>query len=314
MISQEQITHQFFILGVVAAAVIPRQPSDNAGFWSVGGRLSHNFRKLLLALLGVNFCRLFLSDDNVPRGNEESGSYQLGSDLLGVVEVTGLTFLCFAVPYVLQEGLSQYFRIIPGQSLKLPLFVAATLSFLGVVLSRAVHPNFWALKKIANAVTGPPVIRTLRSYNTFTGAEAHGRGFVFAQTVVVIEYWHCILQILCAAAYALNRHTDGTTEETLFDRTLHAMRSIAFAADWTRVLMHAAFLNQLDELHHTWNFRDDVDAFPENHVPAYIPVEVVDESNMPLALPGSGRNTAASPRKSPPVSGGTTSTSASSLD
>jgi hypothetical protein len=287
MIAQEQLTHRFFVLGVLAAAIVPRQPSDQAGLFSIGGRLSHNFRKLLLALVAVNFCRLFLSDD-VPR--EKSGSYQLGSDLLGVVEVTGLTFLCFVVPYVLQEGLSQFFNIKPGQGLKIPLYLAAILSFLGVALSRTVHPNFWALKKLANAVTARPVIQTLRQYNTFSTHGAHGRGFVFAQTVVVIEYWHLILQLLCTVAYALNRHNSGTTEETLLDRILQAIRSIAFAADWTRVLMHATFLNQLDELHHTWNFSDDVnnDA-PGDNIPdstAITPVRI-QSSRSPAPRPRS---------------------------
>jgi len=95
MISEEQLNHRFFVLGVVAAAIIPRQPSDHVGWWIIGGRLSHNFRKLLLAIVAVNFCRLFLSGD-VPR--EESGTYQLGSDLLGIVEVTGLTFLSYLTP------------------------------------------------------------------------------------------------------------------------------------------------------------------------------------------------------------------------
>lgn len=299
MISNDQITHRFFVLGVAAAAVIPRQPSDHAGYWSVGGRLSHNFRKMLLAIVAVNFCRLFLSDDVPP---EKSGLYQLESDLLGVVEVTGLTFLCFGVPYVLQEGLSAFFLITPGQGLKVPLCLAAILSFLGVILSHSVHPNFWALKKLANAVTGPPVIRTLLKYNEFSTRRAHGRGFVFAQTVLVIEYWHFILQILCTVAYALNRHTNGTTEETIFDRALHATRSIAFAADWTRVLMHATFLNQLDEMHHTWNFNDDVDDDVDDFthdVPGDVPV------------PEKGPNKRAP--ASPPTSGATTSTM-SSLD
>ena len=35
----------------------------------------------------------------------------------------------------------------------------------------------------------------------------------------------------------------------MLDRTMAAARSIAFAADWTRVLFHATFLNQLEEMH-----------------------------------------------------------------
>jgi hypothetical protein len=253
MISEVQLNHRFFILGVVAAAVIPRhnvQSTDR--WWSIGGRLSHNFRKLLLVIVAVNLCRLVIYSD----GDQESSKYQLGSDLLGVVEVTGLTFLCFLTPYVLQQGLSEYFHIVPGKSLKFPLIMAALLSFLGVSLSRLVHPNFWALKKLANAVSGPPVISTLRSYNSFTTSESHGRGHVFAQTVTVIEYWHLALQLCCAAAYAFNREAIETDEETLLDRTMKAARSIAFAADWTRVLVHALFMNQLDEMYNTRIFTD----------------------------------------------------------
>eukprot|EP00571_Detonula_confervacea_P004341 CAMPEP_0172320858 /NCGR_PEP_ID=MMETSP1058-20130122/41628_1 /TAXON_ID=83371 /ORGANISM="Detonula confervacea, Strain CCMP 353" /LENGTH=267 /DNA_ID=CAMNT_0013036215 /DNA_START=405 /DNA_END=1205 /DNA_ORIENTATION=+ len=263
MISVEQLYNCFFVLGVVAVAVIPRQPSDDrVRWWSIGGRLSHNFRKLLLVIAAVNFCRLFLSGD-VPR--KELETYQLGSDFLGVVEVTGLTFLCFLTPYVLQQGLSHFFHIIPGKSLKFPLCLAALLSFLGIFLSRTVHPNFWALKKLANAVSGPPVISTLRSYNSFTTAQSHGRGFVFAQTVIVIEYWHLILQLCCAAAYALNRDTIGTDEETLSDRIMKATRSIAFVTAWTRVLVHAMFMNQLDEMYHTTDFTADVDDEENNN-------------------------------------------------
>jgi hypothetical protein len=200
--------------------------------------LSHNFRKLLLVIAMVNLCRLLSS----------GRSHQLVSDVLGILEVTLLTFLCFLTPYVLQVGLSQFFNIVPGRDLKAPLCASALLSFFGVALSRRVHPNFWALKKLANAASGPPVIRTLKSYNTFTTSQSHGRGLVLAQTLSVIEYWHLFLQLACAAAYAFNRH-ETAAEETMLDRTMAAARSIAFAADWTRVLFHATFLNQLEEMH-----------------------------------------------------------------
>jgi len=257
MIPEEQLNHNLFVLGVLAAAVIPRQPSDAAGWWGIGGRLSNSFRKLLLAIVAVSLCRMFLSEDIT---GEASGKYQLGSDLLGVVEVTGLTFLCFLTPYVLQQGLSQFMNIVPGKSLKCPLYIAALLSFLGVSLSRMVHPNFWALKKLASAVSVPPVITTLRSYNRFTTQHSHGRGFVLAQTIMVVEYWNLAIQLCCAAAYALDRHTSGTDEETSWDRAMKAPRSIAFAADWTRVLVHATFLNQLDETYHATNVNEP---FPE---------------------------------------------------
>ena len=149
MISEAQVNHRFFVLGVLAAAIIPRhvisnQQHDNKCWLSTrigGGMLSHNFRKLLLVIAMVNLCRLLSS----------GRSHQLVSDVLGILEVTLLTFLCFLTPYVLQVGLSQFFNIVPGSDLKAPLCASALLSFFGVALSRRVHPNFWALKKLANA-------------------------------------------------------------------------------------------------------------------------------------------------------------------
>jgi hypothetical protein len=112
-----------------------------------------------------------------------------------------------------------------------------------------------ALKKLANVASGPPVIRTLKSYNTFTTSQSHGRGLVLAQTLCVIEYWHLFLQLASAAAYAFNRH-ESAAEETMLDLTMAAARSIAFAADWTRVLFHATFLNQLEEMYGTRTYFD----------------------------------------------------------
>jgi hypothetical protein len=78
---------------------------------------------------------------------------------------------------------------------------------------------------------------------------------VFAQTVSVIEYWHVIVQLCCAVAHAFNRRG---ASETLWDRrTMQAARSIAFAADRMRVLVHATFLNQLDEMYHNSNFSNE---------------------------------------------------------
>lgn len=236
-----QIGNRFLIWGVTAAAVLPRHPHDR-GCIVGGGHLTSNFRKMLLVIVGLNFIRLFLSENQ-----HSSNVYAIGSDLLGVVEVSALTFLCFLLPYVLQQGLSEYFNIRPGEDLKLPLLGTAVLSFAGVVLSRTAHPNFWALKKLANILSGPVVIRTLRSYNTFTTRQSHGRGFVIAQTVMVNEYSHIIVQLLCAVAYAFNRNNPVDQDSSL-DTLMRAIRGVAMPSDWMRILVHAIFLNHLDEL------------------------------------------------------------------
>ena len=103
MISESEINHRFFVLGVLAAAIIPRhvitnQQHDNKCWLNTrigGGMLSHNFRKLLLVIAMVNLFRLFLSNDLPPEDSSSKRS-QLGSDVLGILEVTLLTFLCCA--------------------------------------------------------------------------------------------------------------------------------------------------------------------------------------------------------------------------
>lgn len=143
------IAQRFLILGVTAAAVKTRMQFDRP--CTIGGDLSHNFRKLLLAIVAVNFFRLLLS------GNQTfTDSSGLFSDLLGVVEVTGLTFLCFLTPYILETRLRNFINVPrPGKAFYVPLAGAAILSFLGVILSRSIHPNLWCLKKMANAMYVP---------------------------------------------------------------------------------------------------------------------------------------------------------------
>ncbi|KAI2511397.1 hypothetical protein MHU86_3008 [Fragilaria crotonensis] len=256
MIVADQIAKRFLIIGVVLAAVCPRMPHDKR--WSIGGGLSNGFRKLLLAIVAVNFSRLLLS------GNEEfSRAAGLFSDLLGVVEVTGLTFLCFLTPYVLETRLTHFTNVRPGSIFYYPLIGAAVLSLLGVVLSRTVHPNLWCLKKLANAISGPPVISVLLQFNRVSTARAHGNGFMIGQAALTIEYWHFWLQLFCFLGYACDRHVEERNG-TWWDSLMLAARSTAFMGDWTRVLMHALFLNGMDEMDSLHVFDDHDDETPED--------------------------------------------------
>lgn len=94
------------------------------------------------------------------------------------------------------------------------------------------------------------MISVLKIWNQVTTAQAHGNGFVIGQTVLTIEYWHLALQLACALGYALNRHVTNPQDMTGWDTILEATRSVAFLAGWTRVLVHALFLNMLDEMNH----------------------------------------------------------------
>jgi hypothetical protein len=241
IIPADQIAKRFLIWGVTLIAVVPRMPLDDK--WSLGGKLSRNFRKLLLLIVAINLSRLFLS------GNESyRPEFGFFSDFLGVIEVTGLSFLCYLTPYILETKLANYINLRPGASFYGPLVASAVLSLTGLAFSRIIHPRWYSLKKLAQAVSGPPVIKSVKRFNLVTTAQSHGNGFMMGQAMVVMEYWHVAAQLLCFLGYALDRPHDNSNQETGYDILLQAFRSIAFLGDWTRVLIHALFLNGIDEM------------------------------------------------------------------
>ena len=68
-----------------------------------------------------------------------------------------------------------------------------------------------------------------------------------SQALMTVEYWHMVVQSLCAIGYAFDSRLPEEQDIQL-DAVLRAFRGIAFASDWTRVLCHALLLNLLDEL------------------------------------------------------------------
>ena len=244
MIVGEEISKRLFIIGVLFISVVPRQHIDRRSC-SIGGNLSAKFKELLVLLVFLNLIRLLASDEI------RTSRSQMVSDTLGVVEVVGLSFLCFLSPYLLQTWLQDRINLggRPGANLMGPLYLATGCSVFGVVLSRTVHPNLWCLKKIGNAISGPPVLKTLRLFNTVTTRGGHhdGRGTIMSQSLMVVEYWHLVAQLLCAFGYAMDPHK-GTADFTQWDHFLAAFRSISFVSDWLRVCAHAMFINLLDEL------------------------------------------------------------------
>lgn len=176
-------------------------------------------------------------------------------DILGIVQIVSLSFLCFLTPYILQTWLATRINIggRPGANLILPLYLTALLSVSGVALSRLIHPNLWSLNRLANVVTGPPVLSTLKQFNTVTSIGGHhaGRGSILCQTLVVVEWWHMITQLLCAVGFALLDSTKAQADYTLWETMLKGFRNFAFTSGWMRVLAHAIFINLMDELYLT---------------------------------------------------------------
>jgi hypothetical protein len=245
MIVAAELSKRIFIWGVAAVAVLPRQHIDRTR-WSIGGKLSYSFRKFLLALVAINFVRLLLKDSSI------KNQFQLLRDLLGTLQQVGNTFLCFLTPYLLQTWLAQLINIggRPGASLMPTLYASTGLSALAAILARTVHPNAWFLRKIGNAISSLPVISTLKVFNSVTthGGVHGGRGTILSQSLMVVEYWNVVGQILCAIGFAFDRHTKPDLYSQ-WDVLLDSFRDIAFVLDWTRILAHSLFINQLDELH-----------------------------------------------------------------
>jgi len=174
------------------------------------------------------------------------------AQILGIVQILSLTFLCLITPYILQTWMATriYIGGRPGQNLIMPLYASGILSIAGMFLAKTGNPNFWALNRLGTVVTGPPVLKTLKMYNSLTtvGGQHAGRGNILCQTLYVTEVWCMIAQILCAVGYAFQDPTKPKNEYTALDCVLAGFRDIAFVSGWTRVLIHSIFVNLLDEL------------------------------------------------------------------
>ena len=185
------------------------------------------------------------------------GNVRWFADILGIIQVVSLSFLCFLTPFVLQTWMVRRINIPggkPGSNLIGPLYGSGLLSILGVILCRTVHPNLWFIKRLGNIVSTPSILQTMKMYNSLTSVGGHheGRGTITGQTMVIVEYWHLITQLLCVIGFALDkRHTNNDGDNSQWDNCLKAFRDIAFVSDWTRVCVHGMFINLLDEMYLT---------------------------------------------------------------
>jgi len=255
MIVAYEFTKRFLIWGVVAVALYPKQHIDGNSSWrffSIGGSsLSYNYKRLLLAIASINLVRLVLKDSRIKL------HVRVFADALGLVQQLGHTFLCFLTPYLLQTWLAPIVNLPggrrPGSNLLSPLYLSTFLSALSVVLVRASHPNFWFLRKLGNVASSPPVLSTLTLFNSVTtprvGLHHDGRGTIISQTLAAVEYWFVATQLLCAVGFAFDRRVQDPAQWTQLDQLLESFRQIAFVSDWTRILAHSVFINQLDEMY-----------------------------------------------------------------
>ena len=250
------LSGQLFMLGVAILAIAPRLPFDDTSRVSLGGQLSYPFRRALLSLIAIGVFRTLSCHLHHP----ESKVLALTDVVLGTIQVLGQTFLCLTTAYILQFQMQNFVNIEggrPGRSL-MPTFIFVLLSTVtGSFLSLSVHPNWWCLESLAEAASCFPVLRTINTYASVTTGQNHGRGSVLLQTLKLTEYWYLSLALLNFFAEAIDTlHGDVSKLE---EDQWFALRVLLEATrsnqdngidDYVRLLVHAIFLNSLDELQH----------------------------------------------------------------
>ena len=87
---------------------------------------------------------------------------------------------------------------------------------------------------------------------TTRGGNHEGRGTILSQSLMVVEYWYVVIQLLGVIGFAINRGgRQQQQQNSQFDELWRAFREASFIIDWTRILAHAIFMNQLDEMYLT---------------------------------------------------------------
>jgi hypothetical protein len=230
-------------IALTVLAVSPRLPDDRP--FTLGGKLTNRFRLLVVILLILHLARSTVGEfANQLRG------FQI---LLGVLETVGSSFGVLYTPYILQVWLSSRINVgRPGDNLKSWWYAITAISVLGGILADTLSYHFWALKKVANAISVYPVWKTLQTYNSVTmlGGPYPGRGSVLSQLVTYCELYVLLANLadICQALVFIMGWKDDKNEredsEVAF--LVAVCHSSGFAA-WIRLLCHSILLNVLDE-------------------------------------------------------------------
>lgn len=254
------LSGQLFTLGIAAIAIVPRMPSDKHP-WTIGGRLSFPFRRALIGLVIIGLLRV-ICFHTVPI---DSNQLLLALDaIFGTINVIGQSFLCLTTPYLLQRQLSNYINIeggAPGRNLVPFLVAVCFLAIAGSLFSNIFNPGWACLINVAEGISCYPVIKTLRLYTSVTtpGSAEERMGFrgpVLTQMLLVAEFWYLTTSVLSLVGEALDK-THGNLDEA--EGHFFKLLSIAVrhnqdngVDDWMRLLLHAVFLNSIDELNHAY--------------------------------------------------------------
>uniref|UniRef100_A0A7R9UCA1 Uncharacterized protein n=1 Tax=Pinguiococcus pyrenoidosus TaxID=172671 RepID=A0A7R9UCA1_9STRA len=248
VVSATAFSQVLFSAAVVAMSIIPRKPGDGSFF---GGNLSRPFRKLLFCQFLIHLAAQFVFKD------KDSVLYSTSLYWSCIaLEGCGFIFVCLLVPYLIQVrrfeleqhwhensgshspwclqsklahrvNIPSYMRLLPWVQLYVPLAVVAVA--LNVWTESKIG---WIVKKLADASSAIPVLRTLRLSEAVTGHR------MTASSFKVME-WCFVLSCLgsCAAFYAETFWTDHKMQ-------FQGYKIYGHFAAWSRLLMHGLFLNE----------------------------------------------------------------------
>jgi len=252
-----QLAMTLFHVGIALATIYPRLPSDLPFPKSIGGDLSHPFRKILLGLTLLNVIRLFTFSNVNFDGVTGSITTMTGGTTHQLVYVAYLvssaiesffrSFLCLLTPYLMQCQLQNRINIRrPGLNLMIWVYLVLFFNILGCIMVEVTgNPKYWGIKKLGDALSFPPVYKTLKLYSSIMtqGGRFPGRGDMTGQTLTIVEYLAVTATLLSAFGYIGINDPDPKAMMASF-------RVVGSFANMTRVLCHAMLMNSKDEAHY----------------------------------------------------------------
>jgi hypothetical protein len=238
------LSEALFVTGAAVVTIVPRTSSSSD--W-IGGDLAAPFRKWLLILAVMNVFRNTCFEDRRFRQSmtttdsdhllSEESIWTILYYVLTGAESFGLCFLMLLMPYLLQRRLSDVINIVPGRDLMTWLRAILLLNVIGIIAARY-HPNFWAFKRLDDAIGCIPVITTLRLFRRVGSKGAERGNQMTIKTLEVLEFYSFSITTLAAAAYLFDDHHS----------TLNvAIRVGSIFVSWTRAIFHGHLLNVMDD-------------------------------------------------------------------
>jgi hypothetical protein len=190
MITTSQLAMTLYHVGIALATIYPRLPNDLPFPRSIGGDLSRPFRKILVFLTFVNVIRLVALGD--VRFDDRS-SFTAAKTILTWTHLKYFvflfmsafasflrSFLCLLTPYLMRCQLQNRINIPqPGRDLMIWVYFVLLLNILGCVMVNVKEDTmYWGIKKLGDALSFPPVYKTLNLYNSIMtrGGRHSGRG------------------------------------------------------------------------------------------------------------------------------------------